>query len=59
MLQKHYESVVHELHEQMKKTSPKSSLERAQKASYNMRTDKTGLSSIGFLSTSLQKNHCF
>jgi hypothetical protein len=42
----------------MQNTSPKSSLEWAQKASYNMRTDKNGLSSISFLSTSLQQNHC-
>jgi hypothetical protein len=58
LLQKHYASVVHDLHDQMQKASPKSSLEWAQKASYNMRTNKNGLSSISFLSTSMQKNHC-
>jgi hypothetical protein len=41
----------------MQNTSPKSSLKWAQKDSYNMRTNKNGLSSISFLSTSLQQNH--
>jgi hypothetical protein len=58
MLQKHYAYIVHDLHNQMQNTSPKSSPKWSQKASYNMRTNKNGLSSLSFLSTSLQQNHC-